>query len=59
MICTGAPIVANPLAAYLEFYQSWYRLNYDICRIWYGPMMDVYLGAVNEFQNKTEPTKDN
>jgi len=59
MICTGAPFIANPLATYLEFYQSWYRLNYDIYRIWYGPVMDVYLGAVSDFQNKTKPAKSN
>lgn len=54
MICNGAPLVSNPLAAYLEFYQSWYRLNVDICRIWYGPMMDIYLGALNDYKNQTE-----
>jgi hypothetical protein len=48
MICNGAPIVADPLAAYLEFYQQWYKLNYDICRIWWGPMMDVYLSAISK-----------
>lgn len=54
MICNGAPLVANPLATYLEFYQQWYRLNYDIYRIWYGPLMDIYIGAVNEYNNSTK-----
>jgi hypothetical protein len=54
MVCTASPVVINPLVGYLEFYQRWYQLNYDVCRIWYGPMMDVYLGAVNEFRNNTK-----
>jgi hypothetical protein len=58
MVCTASPVVINPLTNYLEFYQSWYRLNYDICRIWYGPMMDIYLGAVSDFQHQTKSTKN-
>ena len=58
MFCTASPVVINPLVGYLEFYQRWYQLNYDVCRIWYGPMMDVYLGAVNDFQHQTKSTKN-
>jgi hypothetical protein len=58
MVCTASPVVINPLVGYLEFYQRWYQLNYDVCRIWYGPMMDVYLGAVGDLQNSTQSRKD-
>jgi hypothetical protein len=58
MICTGMPVVHNPMAAYLEFYQQWYKLNCDILRIWGLPVMNIYFGDINDFQSKTEPTKN-
>jgi hypothetical protein len=53
MICTGMPAVPISMQQWLEFYNSVYRLNYDLYRIWWGPALDIYLGAVSEYQNST------
>jgi hypothetical protein len=53
MICTGMPAVPISMQQWLEFYNSVYRLNYDLYRIWWGPAFDIYLGAVGEYQNST------
>lgn len=54
MICNGAPGVPISMQQWLEFYNSLYRLNYDLYRIWWGPALDIYLGAINEYQNSAK-----
>jgi len=54
MICNGAPGVPVPMQQWLEFYNNVYRLNCDIYRIWWGPVIDIYLGTINEYQNNTK-----
>jgi hypothetical protein len=58
MICTGIPTVPNPMVAYLEFYQQWYKLNCDIFRIWGLPMMNIYFGDIDDLQGTTKSTEN-
>jgi hypothetical protein len=54
MICTGAQYGPVAMQHWLELYNNLYRLNYDLCRIWWGPALDIYLGTIRDYQNKVQ-----
>lgn len=58
MICNGAPGVPIAMQHWLEFYNDVYRLNLELYRIWWTPTLDIYFGAINEYQNTANPDKN-